>query len=65
MRQLFSPILACSPSRRPQLAHLGQVMTLLKLSLTDTTGNKSSAMGINTMGEELTRDTDPLTAAVG
>ena len=37
----------------PQFADLREVLTLLKLLLTDTASNKGSAMSINTMSEEL------------
>ena len=39
-------------------------MTLLKLSLTDTAGNKRPAVSINAMSEVLAGYADPLAAAV-
>ena len=58
------PSLRALPRWCPQFAHLCEVLTVLKLLLSDTAGNNGSAMGIYTVGEVRTRDADPLAAAV-
>ena len=60
----LTPTLCALPRRRPQLAHLGEVLTLLQLLFSYAASNKRPAMSINAMGEVRTRDADPLTAAV-
>ena len=59
------PSIPAFPRRRAEFADLREVLTLLKLLLTDAASNKCSAMSINTVCEVLARDADPLTAAIG
>jgi hypothetical protein len=60
----LTPTLGAFPRWRPQFAHLGEVLTLLKLLLADTAGNKCSAVSVNAMSEVRAGDADPLTTAI-
>ena len=60
----LAPTLCAFPRRCPQFADLGEVLTLLQLSLMYAASNKGPAVSIDAVSEVLASDANPLATSV-